>query len=232
LRLEDGPPNITPIDEDAPLRSVLFPYRALARDEEDFKYNYDKIPVERAVMNDADLHGTVLRLPAVYGPGDRQHRLFYYLKRMDDKRPFILLEEKKARWRWTRGYVENVADAIALAVTDERARNRIYNVGEADALSETEWVRSISRAAEWNGKVIAAPEDLLPEHLRDKTNYDQDLIMDTSRIRKELGYVEKVSRDTASSKTIDWERTNPPDDVNAAEFDYAAEDAVLEKLNM
>ena len=39
-----------------------------------------------------DLPGTVLRLPMVYGPGDGQHRLFEYLKRMDDRRPFILLD--------------------------------------------------------------------------------------------------------------------------------------------
>src|SRR5258708_19715971 len=79
-------------------------------------------------MGDRDLPGTVLRLPMVYGPGDYQHRLFSYLKRMDDNRPVILLDEAEAQWRWTHGYVENVADAIALALTDELAPDRIYNV--------------------------------------------------------------------------------------------------------
>ncbi len=59
-------------------------------------HDYDKIPIERLVMNGPTIQGTVLRLPAVYGPNDGQHRLFEFLKRMDDQRPAILLDE---RWR-------------------------------------------------------------------------------------------------------------------------------------
>jgi nucleoside-diphosphate-sugar epimerase len=58
----------------------------------------------------------VVRLPAVYGPGDKQHRLLPYVRRMDDERPAVLLTTDQAGWRWTRGYVVNVAAAIALAV--------------------------------------------------------------------------------------------------------------------
>src|SRR5436190_8561175 len=87
-------------------------------------------------LNAPELPGTVLRLPAVYGPGDRQHRLFPYVQRMHDGRPAILLEHGRASWRWTRGYVENVARAIALAVVQEHATGLIYNVGEAEALTE------------------------------------------------------------------------------------------------
>ncbi|NIM98090.1 MAG: NAD-dependent dehydratase, partial [candidate division Zixibacteria bacterium] len=87
-------------------------------------------------------------------PGDSQHRLFQYLKRMDDNRPAILLEQGMANWRWTKGYVENVAAAIVPAVVEERATGRIYNVGEQDALSEEEWVRAIGAAAGWKGKVV------------------------------------------------------------------------------
>src|SRR5215210_31093 len=131
-RNEATRPNVTPIDEDAPLRSVLYPYRGVAKGPDDPKYDYDKIPVERVVMSDPELPGTVLRLPATYGPGDKQHRLFEYLKRMDDGRPFILLGEGEARWRQTHGYVEDVADAVALAAADARAANRIFNVGEEE----------------------------------------------------------------------------------------------------
>ena len=52
---------------------------------------------------------------------DRQHRMFEFLKRIDDHRTYILLDDKYAQWRWTKGYVENVAGAICLTVTDERA---------------------------------------------------------------------------------------------------------------
>lgn len=69
----------------------------------------------------------VPRLPAVYDPHDDQRRLYHYLRRMDDHRPAILLDAGMARWRWTRGYVENVTSAIALIGHGERASGRIYN---------------------------------------------------------------------------------------------------------
>lgn len=226
-------PNATPIGEDAPLRSVLYPYRPMAKGRNERNYNYDKIPVERIFMSNADLPGTILRLPAVYGSGDRQHRWFEYLKRMDDGRPFILIENELAKWRWTRGYVENVADAIALAVTDERAANQIYNVGEPESITQKEWVQSIAQIVGWCGEIITVPKDALPEHLKSKVDfsYDYDLDVDTSRIRKELDYNERVTRSEALMKTIDWERANPPE-INPQQFDYAAEDAVFEALKL
>src|SRR3712207_4309720 len=39
-RNEDGPPNATPIAEDAPLRGVLYPYRRMAGGPDDPKYDY------------------------------------------------------------------------------------------------------------------------------------------------------------------------------------------------
>ena len=48
-------------------------------------------------MGDPDIEGTVLRLPFVYGTGDYQHRIFEFLERMDDKRPAILLDQKRGR---------------------------------------------------------------------------------------------------------------------------------------
>ena len=228
---ETGEPNSTPISEDAPLRSVLYPYRSLAKDENDLKYNYDKILVERVFMSDTDLPATILRLPAVYGIGDKNYRWFEYLKRMDDGRELILLNQDNAKWRWTRGYIENVADAIALAVMDERAANRIYNVGESDTLTESEWVRSIGQIVGWKGEIVVAPNEALPQHLKAITSFDHDLIVDTSLIRKELNYAEKISRVEALSKTIAWERENPPPQIDPAQFDYAAENTAFQALN-
>jgi nucleoside-diphosphate-sugar epimerase len=228
-RSEAGEPEQTPFDEDAPLRSNLYPYREYAQSSDDPVYNYDKILVERVVMNDSKLPGTVLRLPKVYGFGDNQHRAFEYVKRMDDGRPAILLEERKAQWRWTRGYMENVAVAIVRAVMNEQAANRIYNVGEAEALTEAEWVRSIGGAAGWDGEVVAVPRNHLPKHLAEDYNYRHNLAADTSRIRKELGYVEPIPREEALKQAVAWERNNPPN-IDAEKFDYAAEDAELLRL--
>src|SRR5579884_4005429 len=158
---EPGPPDPIPLAENAQLRQRLYPYRSETprsrSDVDHWKDDYEKILVERAVMSEADLSGTILRLPMVYGPGDPQHRLFGYIKRMEDRRPAIILDEGTAAWRSSRGYVENVAAAIALAVVDERAQGRIYNVGEDHALSEAEWVRAIGSVGGWPGDIVTAP---------------------------------------------------------------------------
>ncbi len=230
LGLEHGPPDAEPLNEDSPLRESEYPHRAIAKSPRDFARHYEKLHVERVVMTTPSLRATILRLPAVYGPGDEYHRTFEYLKRMDDGRKKILLEETRARWRWTRGYVENVADAIALAVTDDRGAGRIYNVGEPDALTEAEWVRSIGEAAGWRGEVVSLPREKMPAHLDVLYSWGHQLECDTNRIRIDLGYVEQVSRGQAMQRTIEWERAHPPDQVDAARFNYAAEDELLKRF--
>lgn len=88
---ETGIIDPVPLTEDSPLRSQLYPYRGLSDDP--FAHDYDKIPVEQVLMNASNLPATILRLPMVYGVGDNWHRLYPYLKRMDDQRPAIVLEE-------------------------------------------------------------------------------------------------------------------------------------------
>lgn len=216
-----------PLTEEAPLRQGLFPYRSSASGPEDFRYDYEKILVERVLLSDAALPGTVLRLPAVYGPGDEQRRLFPCWKRMADGRPAILLGERQAAWRWTHGYIENVAHAITLAVTLERAKGRIYNVGEAETPATIERVRLLAQAVGWKGEVVTLPDQRLPKHLQMKANFAQDMVLDTNRIRENLDYAEPVPAEEALRRTLSWEREHPPESIDSAMFDYTAEDEVL-----
>jgi nucleoside-diphosphate-sugar epimerase len=235
-RKEPGPPDPIPLSEDAPLRGKLFPYRGESvpgtedRERRRSIDDYEKILVERIVMSEPDLPGTVLRLPAVYGPNDPQHRLFEHLKRMDDTRPAILMEDREARWRWTRGYVENIAWAVVLASIHQQAKGKIYNVGEADALTQKQWVEAIGRAAGWKGKVFAVPKKQLPDHLVQDYDWQHHWVVDTSRIRKHLGYREIVTREEAIRRTVAWERANPPEEVDPSKFDHTAEDTALKEL--
>jgi nucleoside-diphosphate-sugar epimerase len=126
---EPGPIEPMPITEDTPLRETLYPYRG-ERDDPGLDA-YDKIPVERACLGDAEIAGTIVRLPAVHGEGDYQHRLLIELLRFVAGRPFVLYPQEAEHWRWPRAYAGNVAEAIALAVTDERAAGRVYNAPRA-----------------------------------------------------------------------------------------------------
>ncbi len=152
---ETGIIDPVPLTEDSPLRSQLYPYRGLSDDP--FTFDYDKIPVEQVLMNATNLPATILRLPMVYGAGDYQHRLYPYLKRMDDRRPAIVLEEKLAHWQGCYSYVENVARAIALAVNDQRATGRIYNVSES-IITVADLVKAIASVVGWQGEIVILPK--------------------------------------------------------------------------
>jgi len=229
---EPGPLQEVPLTEDSELRRNLHPYppenmRAMRKIFSWATDDYDKIPAERIVMNDPELPGTVLRLPMVYGPGDPLHRFYPVVKRIADGRRHIIFPETLSAWRSPRGYVENVAAAIALAATDDRAARRIYNVCEEPSLSELEWAKKIAREMQWDGDFVVLPMERTPRHLLRPGNAAQHWTASSARIRRELDYEEPVAIEQAIRQTIDWELENPPAAAFLAQFDYAAEDAAV-----
>jgi len=230
--LEPGPLQAVPLTEESELRTHRHPYpaEALKMLRNVFPWldvEYDKIPVEQVVLGDSEIGGTVLRLPMVYGPGDPLHRLHPILKRIDDGRTAILMQEEAAQWRGLRGFVENVAAAITLAIISPQAAGRIYNVAETESFSDLEWAQHVGRVAGWSGSVIAMPKEQTPAHLRIPYNAAQHWTASSARIRQELGYLEPISLDAGLARTIAWERANPPSFIDPNQFDYAAEDAAL-----
>lgn len=233
---EDGPLEPTPLTEDSALRTKLrtYPPAQVKMLQKIFGWlddDYDKIPVERAILGDPELPGTVLRLPMVYGPGDRLRRFRPVLQRIDDGRRRILLEEGWARWRAPRAYVDNVAAAIALAAVSEHASGRVYNVAERPAFSELEWAARIAAATGWEGELVTLPKERMPPHLVQPGNGAQHWEADSSRIRRELGWSEAVPVDEAIRRTVEWERANPPGELSLYRFDYAVEDAYSGPVN-
>ena len=228
LNTEPGPPEPLPLQEDAPLRETHFPYRQAAAGPMDWTYHYDKILAERALL-ESSLPATVLRLPAVYGPGDSHHRLRPYVRRMQDQRPVILIDALQAGWRWTHGYVEDIARAIAAAVVDPRATGKVYNVGEASTPTMAERIHQIGRLMGWRGQLRSMNRERLPRHLQIPFEARQDLVMDSRRIRVELDYTEAVSDEEALRRTIDYEQRSQvvPGDPGAQE--YAAEDEAVQR---
>jgi len=219
-RSEPGPPDPVPLTEDSPLRTK--PVR-----ESGPPIDYDNVEVERAVSVNPELPVTIVRPAAIHGPGDPQHRLYPYLRRMDDGRPAILLDEALVAWRRAHCYVEDVAHAIALAVSGQAAAGRIYNVAYERTFTEIEWVRAIARIVGWSGEVVLAKSELLPEPMReDAFDLRQEYVIDSSRIRCDIGYTEVVSEDEALRRAIEWERLSPPE-PGSSQLDYEAEDKAL-----
>jgi hypothetical protein len=71
---------------------------------------------------------------------------------------------------------------------------------------------------------------MLPAHLATPYDRRQSLAAGTNRIRTELGYVEKISREEALQRAVECERANPPGQVDAKRVDYAAEELALSRL--
>jgi len=230
--VEPGSLEALPLTEDSPLRTVRRPYppQTVKMLQNVFGWldeHYDKIAVEEAIMNDPAIPGTVLRLPMVYGPGDPPHRFFPLLKRFADGRSSILLADDLAAWRGPRGYVENVAHAIALAATSDQAAGRIYNVCEEPTLSELAWQTKIGHQLKWPGKFLVLPREQTPRHLLLPGNAAQHVVASSERIRTELGYREPIEIEEAIQRTTAWEQRNPPSTINPQQFDYDAEDAAI-----
>ena len=232
LELEAGPLDPLPITEDSPLRTTreVYPQESLKILRNTFTWldeDYDKIAVEEAIRGDPAVSWSILRLPMVYGPDDPLHRFFPLLKRIADGRSTILFSEDFAAWRVPRGYVENVAHAIAVVATSDQAAGRIYNICDEPSLSEHAWQSKIAKQMNWNGRFVLLPRGKTPMHLSQPGNAAQHLVASSGRIRTGLGYEEPVELEEAIRRTIAWEQQNPPSIVNSQQFDYSAEDAAL-----
>jgi nucleoside-diphosphate-sugar epimerase len=179
---EPGPIEEGLLHEDAPLRSVFYPYRKRAQSttstSDDWMYDYEKILVEREILGDRDLPGMALRLPKVYGPGGNADLATVYSFR------------HQPQWRWTHGYVENVAAAIALATTHPAATGRLYNVGESPTPTVGE-------------RLAGLPPSSIPADESAPFNFAQDIAYETRRIRSELGYVEPVDYEEGLRRTLE-----------------------------
>jgi nucleoside-diphosphate-sugar epimerase len=197
LELSSALPPAAALDEGAPLREQLFPYRAKAQGQEDLRYWYDKIVVERTARAGAAVPVTILRLPMVYGPKDPHKRVSGCLDRLWAGGSELRLNATEAAWPCTRGYVEDVAWAIRLAALAGGAAGETFNVGEADALTELEWVRAIGAAADWTGRVVGDPAE--PPSV--PADWRIPLVVDTGRIRAVLGYRERIGRAQGLQRT-------------------------------
>jgi nucleoside-diphosphate-sugar epimerase len=204
------PVRLEPATEDSPLRAMRYPYRSNARRpqgvEDDLFEDYDKIPIEEAALA-GGRPSTVLRLPMIFGPGDKQHRFAWAIAAVESG-PRVALDSRAAAWPNSYAYVDDVAEAVALAATLPAAAARIYNVAQPFVRTPVEW---LERFAAVLGRpvdiALVAPDagGLLHERA-DASDLSYPLTLDSTRIRADLGYAEVVPEDEALAATIAAER--------------------------
>jgi nucleoside-diphosphate-sugar epimerase len=92
-------------------------------------------------------------------------------------------------------------------------------VGEAATPTMRERLEDFARVAEWRGMVEVLGDNDTPVALRPPMSLQNDLVLDTSKIRLKLGFATPVPYDARLRRTLDWERNQP-----RMSLDYVSED--------
>jgi nucleoside-diphosphate-sugar epimerase len=197
------------LTEDAELRASRFPYRLAkprpAGDPQGWMDGYDKIPLEAAARATGGFEATILRLPMVFGPGDRQRRFSWAIRPMVQGRPRFVIPHPWASWRATFGYVDDVAAGIALAAVHPKAGGETYNLGRANTPTNIAWAATFAEHLNWPGDVQLAHPDVARGALAKAVSgldLDYPLFIDNAKIRRRLGYVEVTDFDEALARTV------------------------------
>ena len=200
---ETGVPQLTPLTEEAPLRGSLYPYRGdVPRSPDDplrWMDSYDKIPIERTVRQ-LETSWSILRLPMVYGPGDKQHRFRWAVAPMAKKKDRLTMATAWADWTTTYGYVENVAAAIAIAAGHPRAVNQVFNIGEEKPVLHTEWATRIAQVMNWSGNFVF--KDDPPKGPLADLDLSIPFAVCTQKFREATGFTEPFSLHHCLAETV------------------------------
>ena len=194
-RTELGPPQPLPISEEGELRTM--PGAGLTEE-------IDNLNAERVALGQQELPVTVTRLPAVFGPCDYQRRVGEMIDKLKASDGELRLHPIQANFRWSWGYVENIADMLLECTGDSRSGNRIYNLGYPAGVSVLELYEMVADVIEWNGSVIVTENDT-DEPEQDLT---QHWIADVSKFEHDFNYSENVPLADAIRLSVEAESEN------------------------
>ncbi len=210
----------------------------LVSSEQEARFAYLIAQTEETVMQyhrDGAYDATLFRYPSVYGPYQVIPREWGVIRRILDKRPYIILPDGGVTLT-TRGYAANLAYAVLLAVDQpEVSSGHIYNCGDEQVLSLHQWVELITRTMEYDWEIICLP-DVVAHPARSfiaLRGSSHHRVVDLSKIRTELGYKDLVPVEHALAATVCWYLEHPPEQGGEFErslqdpFNYDAEDQLV-----
>ena len=174
---------------------------------------------------------THFRYPYVYGPRQLAPREWCIVRRIRDRRPFLVLPDDGLSLI-TFGYVDNLAHALLLAIDQpDASRGEIFNCGDDERLSIRQVAELITDELGHDWDLLSMPAEIAvparPLMMGYRTTHR---VMDTSKLRSRLGYRDVVPARTAVRLAARWLMEHPPEDGGYEEtalqdpFDYAAED--------
>ena len=170
--------------------------------------------------------GVSLRLGAVYGPHDYQRRFEFVLRRLRAGRPRIPVGS--GGFLFSKVYVEDVAGAVVLALTSDAVADKggAFNVAESATAPYRLFTEQVLTAAGDLGagvELVQVPDHVLPADLSLTGAQSQHLLMDSTRIRTELGWRETDPTE-ALEASVRWHLAHPPAEWSR---DFSADDDAL-----
>ena len=174
------------------------------------------------------------RYPYVYGPRQLIPREWSIVRRILDRRPHMIVADGGLTLT-THGFSANLAHSVLLAADNATASaGQIYNCGDEQQFTFGQIVQMICKKMNHEFDLISMPYDLaLPArpYVSEQTTHHR--LMDTSKIRNELGYRDVNPVEEALGLTVDWLLGNQPEPGGEIEqrlqdrFDYVGEDRVI-----
>ena len=194
----------------------------------------DKIIASEALVFDVHPHATHFRYPYIYGPNQVVPKEWSVVKRALDGRTHLILADG-GRTVETAAFVENVAHAVLLAVDHiDASAGRVYNVGDDEQFCRLQVAEVVAEELQHRFQVVNLPFEVARPAYPQLTHHSsQHRLLDTNRIRTELGYRDLVAPLDALRRTIRWQAEHLPADaarlakVLQDPFDYAAEDRLV-----
>ncbi|MBI4287776.1 MAG: NAD-dependent epimerase/dehydratase family protein [Chloroflexi bacterium] len=197
---------------------------------------YMMVMSEQTVMQahrEGAYNATILRYPVIYGPRQLGAREWSIVRRILDGRKHIILPDGGTALEH-KGYTENMAHAVMLAVEKPESSGQIYNVGDETVLTIKQWVETIARLMGHQWEIVEMPYRLARPS-RPYSGRTHHRVLDLAKIRTELGYKELVPVEEALRRTVAWLVEHRPDPDGEVErqlqdpFDYAAEDHFIKE---
>jgi nucleoside-diphosphate-sugar epimerase len=182
-----------------------------------------------------ELHpaGVLFRYPYVYGPRQVMPREWSLVRRVRDGRRTIVVMHGGLGLT-SHVFAENAAHAVLLAVDNPKvAAGKAYNCADDEQINQRQLIEIGARALGVELDVVSVPD--LPSTYGALLGVDDRLkLIDTNRMRTDLGYRDLVPTVEAVTRTVLWYRDNPLEYGGEYEqrrkdvFDYAAEDRLIE----
>lgn len=177
---------------------------------------------------------THFRYPYIYGPYQIAPREWCIVRRIIDRRPFIVLPEDGLSLNQF-GAAANVAHALLLAVDQpETASGQIYNCGDETVLTLKQVVEVVSAALDYRWEVVSLPWALAkPARPMIGQAFTTHRVFDLTKLKAQLGYRDVIAPVDALTQFARWLVEHPMERGGRAErglqdpFDYVAEDRLV-----